>query len=173
MAKSLQHNSTEEVRENFDKGGLFVAHGCRRGGGLGGALFEVTNSKAVRKAEFSRRWEDVKNLADFRSIKGDLRVNFLELCAVFLGLCEFRKHIEGSNVILFVDNNSAISQILRAAVQNEDANSIVQKVWQFLRDWNVRVWFERADSKLNPADEPSRRGKGNNSYLTQEGGVHQ
>ena len=59
-------------------------------------------------------------------------------------------------VILFVDNDSAASCLVRGFSPKQDTCSLVGQFWLAASESEVEVYIDRVESKSNIADGPSR-----------------
>ena len=80
----------------------------------------------------------------------------LELCAVLLFLELFGPEVRGGSLRLFVDNEDARCYIISGYTANARGARIVAQIWVEAARWDISLWIERAPSKENPADHPSR-----------------
>ena len=58
----------------------------------------------------------------------------------------------------FVDNDAAVSALVRGSSKQPDAASIVHYIHWLLVHHNIRAWFEWVDTDSNPSDGLSRDG---------------
>lgn len=85
-------------------------------------------------------------------------INYLELAAAFLGLQSFCKHSHNINVLLRIDNTTAISYINRmGGVQYPHLNEITRKIWQWCEQKRIFIFASYIKSSENiDADRASR-----------------
>ena len=62
------------------------------------------------------------------------------------------------DVIWFIDNEAAVSSMIRGTSRAEDVGHIAGAAQMMLLTLGARVWFEWVDSASNPADGMSRDG---------------
>ena len=65
---------------------------------------------------------------------------------------------EGQDAIWFVDNEAAVSSLIRAGSSQSDVHMICQYAHLTLFKLNARIWYEWVDSGSNPTDGLSRLG---------------
>lgn len=86
-------------------------------------------------------------------------INLLELKAALNGLKCFTKHVYNEQILLRIDNTSAISYINRyGGVQYTHLNDITRQIWQWCEERQLHIFASYIKSKDNiEADEESRR----------------
>ena len=100
-----------------------------------------------------------------------LRLNFLSLLiprktqifaaeaiAPLVALLLMPELLRGPDVIWFVDNEAAVSSLIRGSSKSEDVGHLAAAVHVTCLELGVRIWYEWIDSKSNPADGLSRAG---------------
>jgi len=87
-----------------------------------------------------------------------LHINTLELLAIFYGLKCFARNVKNSQILLRVDNTSAISYINKmGGVQFENLSNLAREIWKWCEQKNIWLFASYIPSKLNVvADEESR-----------------
>lgn len=87
-------------------------------------------------------------------------INYLELLAAFKCLQHFTQQLQHVDVLLRVDNTTAISYINRmGGVKYRSLNSIAQKIWNYCESKDIFIFASYINSKENViADYESRRG---------------
>ena len=85
-------------------------------------------------------------------------INFLELTAVFLGLKIFAKDCKGSQILLRIDNTTAISYINKmGSVQFPKLSTLSKKIWQWCESRKIWLFASYIKSSENiEADSESR-----------------
>lgn len=85
-------------------------------------------------------------------------INLLELKAAFIGLKCFAKDLTNSEILLRIDNTTAISYINRmGGVQYKHLNKITQEIWQWCEERSLFIFASYIKSKDNvDADRGSR-----------------
>lgn len=85
-------------------------------------------------------------------------INYLELRAAFIGLQCFAQDLSNKEILLRIDNTTAISYINRmGGVQYEHLNAITREIWQWCEDRQIFVFASYIKSKDNvDADRESR-----------------
>ena len=81
-----------------------------------------------------------------------------EVAAVPIALALFRQECAGRDLIVFVDNEAAVSSLIRGSTKVEDANALVELCHALALLLHTRVWIEWIDSESNPSDGLSRLG---------------
>lgn len=86
-------------------------------------------------------------------------INYLELLAVFLGLKFFAREKYNTNILLRVDNTTAVSYINRmGGVQFPHLNDLTRNIWQWCEERNIWIFASYINTKDNKeADQESRR----------------
>lgn len=96
----------------------------------------------------------------------ELHINLLELRAAFYGLRCFAQEFSNCNILLRIDNTTAISYINRmGGVQFPELNQIAREIWQWCeskRLWIFASYIKSADNVV--ADEESRLVESNSEY---------
>ena len=80
----------------------------------------------------------------------------LELLAAPLALETWRQRLTGMPVLLFIDNDSAASNLVKGYSPKEDSSAIVGHFWLQASQQALHVYVDRVESKSNPSDGPSR-----------------
>ncbi|KAJ8944526.1 hypothetical protein NQ317_006676 [Molorchus minor] len=84
-------------------------------------------------------------------------INFLELMAVFYSLKCFTADLRTCNILLRIDNTTAISYINRmGSVQYPKLNDLSRQIWQWCEARDLWLCASYIGSKENKADESSR-----------------
>ena len=81
-----------------------------------------------------------------------------EAFAVYAALWHYRDLLQGSTIVIFVDNESAASALIRGTSSQEDVGSVVLAVQWLLHSIDAKAWVEWIDSESNPSDGLSRAG---------------
>lgn len=86
-------------------------------------------------------------------------INYLELAAAFFGLKIFAKNLKNCEILLRIDNSTAISYINRmGGIQYPHLNDISRRIWQWCEVRSLHVFASYISSKDNyVADYESRR----------------
>ena len=80
----------------------------------------------------------------------------LEILAAFFGLSTWSKRLAGRKLLLFVDNDSAGANLVRGYSPLLDSGALAGAFWLLASSMRVAVYIDRAESKSNPSDGPSR-----------------
>jgi hypothetical protein len=85
-------------------------------------------------------------------------INYLELLAAFLGLRSFCRHERNIEILLRIDNTTAISYINRmGGIQYPHLNSVARDIWNWCEQRNLFIFASYIKSKDNiEADRASR-----------------
>lgn len=91
--------------------------------------------------------------------EGEHHINYLELLAVYFGLRSFANDYSKCDILLRVDNTTAISYINRmGGVQFTHLNKIAKMIWDWCEAKNIYIFASYIKSKLNvEADAESRK----------------
>ena len=81
----------------------------------------------------------------------------LELYAAVAAIVEFRSFLRHSRIVLFVDNEAADLALIKASSKCPAVHALIQHLWAMAASTPFSIWIERASSKANPADLPSRK----------------
>lgn len=86
-------------------------------------------------------------------------INYLELFAVFLGLKCFARDRYNCNILLRIDNTTAISYVNRmGGIQFPHLNGLTKNIWQWCEERNIMIFATYINTKDNvEADAESRR----------------
>ena len=81
-----------------------------------------------------------------------------ETAAVPIAFCLLQQAVFQRDVIAFVDNEAAVSALIRGSSRVVDAAQLAELLHAILLRLSCRVWVEWIDSNSNPADGLSRQG---------------
>lgn len=89
----------------------------------------------------------------------EFHINYLELLAVFLGLKTYARDRYSCNILLRVDNTTAISYINRmGGIQYPHLNDLTKTIWQWCEKRNIWIYASYINTKDNvEADQESRK----------------
>lgn len=95
-----------------------------------------------------------------------MSINFLELSAAFMGLGVFANNLKNCEILLRIDNTTAISYINRmGGIQYPYLNRITRKIWQWCEMRSIFIYASYISSQSNyEADFESRNGKENTEW---------
>lgn len=99
-------------------------------------------------------------------------INFLELMAAFFGLNCFAKNHRKCQILLRIDNTTAIAYINRmGGVQYKDLSQLAKEIWKWCEERDIWIFASYIGSKDNiVADSESRTLKPNTEFeLSKEG----
>lgn len=88
----------------------------------------------------------------------DNHINYLELLAVFYGLKCFAKHLNSHNILIRVDNTTALSYINRmGSIKYPKLNQLTKQIWQWCesKDLWIRASYIKSENNTD-ADKESR-----------------
>lgn len=93
------------------------------------------------------------------AIEAKNHINFLELKAAFIGLMCFATNFTNKEILLRIDNTTAISYINRyGGIQYPHLNDIAREIWQWCEHRQLHIFASYIKSKENrEADKESRR----------------
>lgn len=92
-------------------------------------------------------------------VENQYHINLLELKAAFIGLKCFASDLRNKEILLRIDNMTAIAYINRmGGVQYEHLNEITRQIWQWCEERHIFIFASYIKSKDNvDADRESRR----------------
>ena len=86
-----------------------------------------------------------------------MHINYSEIKAAFLGLRAFFKNCSNKQILLRIDNITALAYINKmGGIKYRSLNYITKKLWEWCRDRDIWVFAEYIASSDNLADEGSR-----------------
>lgn len=96
----------------------------------------------------------------------DLSINFLELTAAFFGLKCFANDLNDCQILLRIDNTTAISYINRmGGVQMKDLSYLAKEIWRWCEQRNIFIFASYITSEENAeADFESRKLESNTEF---------
>ena len=121
--------------------------------GLGGILY---NDKGMIVNWFSEAVPPTV-LASLNSENKKGFIYELEACAAVQGVIQLCRKLKNHHVILYCDNEAALSALIRCRSESTLVASQLSKLSEFEDEACLNIWFERVASEANPADGPSRR----------------
>ena len=80
----------------------------------------------------------------------------LEMLVIFAVLFDPLSDLYGQNVTFYVDNNNALQALVSNAPGPPEIAAATQLIWFRIAELNISAWFERAPSKKNTADLPTK-----------------
>ncbi|CAE7616475.1 unnamed protein product [Symbiodinium sp. CCMP2592] len=122
------------------------------GSGLGGVLYD----SAAKPLKWFAEWIDPCDLAPFGSDVNSGLIYELEIFAAVQGVVDLLKGKSNIDLVLFVDNESALSCLICGRAEGVAA-CILQKLVCFEEENDINIWCEWVPSQSNPADGPSRK----------------
>jgi hypothetical protein len=86
-------------------------------------------------------------------------INYLELLSAFFGLRCFARHLHDCNILLRIDNTTAISYINRmGGIQFKELSKLAKQLWMWCEERNIWIFASYIRSEENViADVESRR----------------
>ncbi|CAE7316422.1 unnamed protein product [Symbiodinium sp. CCMP2592] len=121
------------------------------GSGLGGILYD----SAAKPLKWFAEWIDPCDLVPFGSDAKEGLIYELEIFAAVQGVVDLLKGKSNIDLVLFVDNESALSCLISGRAEGIAA-CILQKLVCFEEENDINIWCEWVPSQSNPADGPSR-----------------
>ena len=86
-----------------------------------------------------------------------MHINYLEIKAAFLALKCFTKNLYNKQILLRIDNITALAFINKVGgTRADNLHFLTSSLWQYCEDRNLWVFAEYVASKENVADEGSR-----------------
>lgn len=100
-----------------------------------------------------------KTSGSWSDLEKNYHINYLELKAAFFGLQCFAKDLHDCEVLLRVDNTTAVAYINKmGGVQFTHLNSITRDIWQWCEERNIWIYTSYINTKDNyEADRESRK----------------
>lgn len=100
-----------------------------------------------------------KASGSWSDLEKNYHINYLELKAAFLGLQCFAKDLHDCEVLLRVDNTTAVAYINKmGGVQLPHLNNITREIWQWCEERNIWIYASYINTKENyEADRESRK----------------
>ena len=93
----------------------------------------------------------------WNSQESKYHINYLEIKAALLGLKCFAKSLRDKQILLRIDNLTALAYINKmGGTRSIDSYEIAKELWQWCFERKIWVFAEYIASKVNPADEGSR-----------------
>ena len=80
----------------------------------------------------------------------------MEVLAVLAILLEKSNELRNKSVTFYIDNNNALSALIKNAANPPEIQAMAGLIWHRIRDLRITPWFERVPSKRNIADLPTR-----------------
>ena len=80
----------------------------------------------------------------------------LELLACPLALLTWKHYLQRSQIIHFIDNDSAAAGLVRGYSPTTDPSPIIGEYWLIAAEWGMDIYIDRVESKSNLSDGPSR-----------------
>lgn len=91
------------------------------------------------------------------STEQNMHINFLEILAVFLALKSFAANDSNCQILLRIDNTTAIAHLNKmGGVKFPNLNDITKEVWEWSIQREIWIFAEYVPSKKNIADKYSR-----------------
>ena len=84
------------------------------------------------------------------------QINLYELAAILCAVHTLLPRMEGRRLVAFVDNQAALSMLVKGWSPKVDANAMVFTIWMALAQAAVSTHWRYVPSKMNIADGPSR-----------------
>ncbi|KAJ8918214.1 hypothetical protein NQ315_014082, partial [Exocentrus adspersus] len=100
-----------------------------------------------------------------------MSINFLELSAAFMGLRVFASNLRDCEILLRIDNTTAISYVNRmGGVQYPHLNAVTRRIWQWCEQRGIFIYASYISSQSNyEADFESRNGEENTEWELSQG----
>ena len=95
-------------------------------------------------------WAAQKQLSEF------LDITEIEAIGPLVILHNWGAWLKDSLWLHFIDNNGALSSLVKGSSSVNQLDLIVGETWRLIAELQVLVWFDRVDSKSNPIDGVSR-----------------
>lgn len=79
-----------------------------------------------------------------------------ELKAVTMAISAFQDSISGTEVLLYIDNQTALAVIRSGSSRSPELQAAVRELWELCDQWNVRLYPRYIPTEWNKSDAPSR-----------------
>ncbi len=118
---------------------------------VGAVLVDVTENCSLHHTHWVVPQEIIDKWIPKQSYMGQL-----ETLACPLALYTWSAKLRRKRVLLFVDNDSAASCLVRGYSPKQDSCSLVGQFWLAASETEAEIYIDRVESKSNIADGPSR-----------------
>ncbi|XP_059615632.1 uncharacterized protein LOC132261098 [Phlebotomus argentipes] len=134
--------------------------------------YDLTIFTDASKSGWGAAYKGERAHGSWKEEEKDLSINFLELTAAFFGLKCFADRYKDSQILLRIDNTTAISYINRmGGVQREDLSFLAKKIWRWCEKRNIYIFASYITSEENvEADLESRKLEANTEFELSEAG---
>ncbi len=120
-------------------------------GGIGGLLISPTGKCACFFSSAVPIW-----MMEKLSQKSANPIHELELLPLVLALSLWQRFLDGSQVVWYIDNESARMAAIKGSGETEHASLIIDAFVRIECNSQIKSWFSRVPSHSNPADGVSR-----------------
>eukprot|EP00435_Cladocopium_sp_Y103_P046884 s338_g13.t1 len=118
---------------------------------LGAVLIDPTDGLSIEYTYYSVTEEIVNGWNPKQNYMGQL-----EILACPLAVATWETKLAGRRVIMFVDNDSAASGLVKGYSPKSDSTALIGHFWLLVAAVAAEVYLDRVESKSNLADGPSR-----------------
>jgi len=156
MIALLHENVPRPIDSNFSDWVHIYVDAAYEPSGFSGVGGMVLNSQGKCLGYFS---EEVQCDLISKIKREDQETVIFELegLAIAVALHVFSEHIKGRRVVVFTDNKSAQSCLIKCKSDNAHMNLIIRHICSTEERLGLMTWVERVPSQSNPADELSRK----------------
>ena len=156
MVSLLQDNVPRPVDLNFADWVHIYVDASYEPFGFSGVGGMVLNARGECLGFFSEEVsQDV--IANIKRADQETVIFELEGLAIAIAMYAFEKHVRGKRVVVFTDNKSAQSCLIKCKSENLHMNLIMRFICSMEERLGMMTWVERVPSQSNPADELSRK----------------
>ncbi|XP_046737105.1 uncharacterized protein LOC124405884 [Diprion similis] len=120
--------------------------------------YEMEIYSDASRSDWGAAWEKKKTRGWWNSVEQNYQINFLELKAAFYGLKCFAKDLKSCQILLRIDNTTAISYINKmSSIQFPNLSILSREIWQWCEKKNIWIFASHISSSRNfIADKESR-----------------
>ena len=111
----------------------------------------------VDKRVFWTHADPPQEVLDKFKRRSDNQIMGLELLAITLGLCSFRKVLAGRQIVIHCDVTGAEVAVRKGSARAADHAQLVHEQWLFAVMERLRIYVKRVNTAVNIADLPSRK----------------
>ncbi|XP_046734985.1 uncharacterized protein LOC124404700 [Diprion similis] len=120
--------------------------------------YELEIYSDASRSGWGAAWEKKKTRGWWNSVEKNYHINFLELKAAFYGSKCFAKDLKSCQILLRIDNTTAISYINKmGSIQFPNLSTLSREIWQWCEKKNIWIFASHISSSQNfIADKESR-----------------
>ena len=121
--------------------------------GVGG----VIEDRHTAKREYFGGKVQQEVIEEWKAAGGKSKViHQAELLPAVLAIKMWGEAVAGRRVILYVDNDTALSALVKGTSTSLPSARLTNSFWELVAKYGLFIWIDRVPSVANPADAPSR-----------------